>query len=149
MLIHLNHEKERQRAFTLAEVVIAIAVIAMTLGGILYGYLMSARRADMSAYFLAAQALALQRMEETRAVQWLSMSDPPVDDLKAANFPTKVDILDIPLQGTNILYATNYTTISDISSNPPLRMIKVDCVWKFPRGKVFTNSIATYRAPDQ
>jgi hypothetical protein len=29
-----------------------------------------------------------------------------------------------------------------------LKMISVDAVWQFINGKLYTNTIATYRAPD-
>lgn len=57
--------------------------------------------------------------------------------------------MDIPTAGTNTSYATIYTTISTLSSDPPLRMIEADCVWTFYGAKLFTNSVVTYRAPDQ
>jgi hypothetical protein len=36
-----------------------------------------------------------------------------------------------------------------ISSNPPLRQIRADCVWTFMNRRLFTNTIITLRAPDQ
>jgi len=66
----------------------------------------------------------------------------------AANFGQQVLILDVPVTGTNYVYATNNTTITTLSTDPPLKMISVDTIWRFPRGRVFTNSVATYRAPD-
>jgi hypothetical protein len=59
----------------------------------------------------------------------------------------QVVVLDLPQKGTNVVYATNFTSISLISSNPPLKMIQVDCVWQFMNA-VSTNSILTYRRPD-
>lgn len=136
------------RGFTLAEVVISLALAAMMIGGIVYGYTMSAIRAEWSSYSLAAQALAVQKIEQTRAARWLPQVNNPIDELIPANFPSPQRVtLDVPQTGQSV-YATNFTTISDVTVNPPLRMIKVDCIWSF-RGKRFTNSIATYRAPDQ
>jgi len=120
----------------------------MTIAGIAYGYTQSTKRAEWSGYSLAAQAIAVQRMEQTRACRW----DPNVgvDQLVSSNFPVQTVVLDLPVIGTNAAYATNITTISSISTNPPLlRMIRVDCTWTFPTtGRVFTNTIATYRSPD-
>ena len=136
-------------AFTLAEVVISAAIAAMTVSGIIYGYTQSTKRAEWSGYSLAAQALAVQRLEQTRACRW--DPDAGVDQLVATNFATQTIIMDIPVIGTNAAYATNLTTITAISAVPPLlRMIRVDCVWKFPTtGRVFTNTVATYRSPDR
>jgi len=137
-----------QAAFTLMEVVISATIAAMTVAGIVYGYTQSTKRAEWSGYSLAAQALAVQRLEQTRACRW----DPEggVDQLVSANFPSQTVVLDIPVIGTNAAYATNVTTITTIAASPPLlRMIRVDCTWKFPTtGRVFTNTVATYRSPD-
>ncbi len=137
------------QAFSLAEVVISTAIGAMGLVGILYGYMMSSQRAEWSAYSLAANSLAMQRVEQTRAAKWDIQAWPVVDELVAANFPVQINILDIPIKGSNIVYATNITAITTISANPPLKMIRVDCVWKFLSRGSFSNTIVTYRAPDQ
>jgi Tfp pilus assembly protein PilV len=57
--------------------------------------------------------------------------------------------LDVPATGAPFS-ATNIISITDVQDVPPLRMIRSDCVWTFPpTGKVFTNTVVTYRAPDQ
>ncbi|MBU6399185.1 MAG: hypothetical protein KGS61_02615 [Verrucomicrobia bacterium] len=138
-----------ERGFTLAEVVIALALATLTVGGIVYGYIQAAERAEWSAYSLAAQSLAMQKIEQTRACKWDPMGYPPTDQLVSSNFPAEVEVMDIPLSGTNLVYATNTTTITAVSVNPALRMIEVECTWAFPRRGVFTNTVVTYRAPDQ
>lgn len=135
--------------FTLVEVVIATGMAAITVGASIYGYVISAQRAEWSAYSLAAQSLAMQRVEQCRAAKWDPMGFPPVDELVQSNFPVQINMLDIPVSGTNIVYATNFTTISTISTNPALKMIRVDCHWRFGKTGVHTNRIVTYRAPDQ
>lgn len=148
-LMHTNGRiLKRRQAFTLMEASIASAISAMMFGGIIYGYIMSNRSAEWSAYSFAAQSLAMQRLEQSRACKWDPEATPAVDQLVAANFPVTVSILDVPMNGSNITYATNITTISTISTVPPLKMISVNAVWQFINGKVYTNSIATYRAPD-
>ena len=139
-----------QKAFTLAEVVIAMAITVMSLAGVIMGYILAIRQAEWSAYSLAAQSLATQRLEQTRAAKWDPRASPPVDEVVANNFPTvPTNVLDMPVSGTNMAYATNFTTISDVTnSGYPLKLIRVDCVWSF-RERVFSNTIATYRAPDQ
>jgi len=139
-----------QRAFTLAEVVIAMAITVMSLGGVITGYIIATRQAEWSACSLAAQSLATQRLEQTRAAKWDPRASPPVDEVITNNFPiVPTNILDMPVSGTNIAYATNFTTISDVTNGGyPLKLIRVDCVWSF-REHAFTNTIATYRAPDQ
>ena len=134
----------------MAEVAIALAISALVLWGLIYGFIVSTQRAEWSAYSLAAQSLANQRLEQTRAVKWDPLKWPPdPDKLVSANFPSTPEILDIPISGGNIVYATNYTTITDVAGTTPLKLILVDCVWSFPNRGLFTNTIATYRAPDQ
>ena len=139
-----------QKAFTLAEVVIAMAITVMSLAGVIMGYIFAIRQAEWSAYSLAAQSLATQRLEQTRAAKWDPRASPPVDEVITNNFPiVPTNILDMPVSGTNMAYATNFTTISDVTNGGyPLKLIRVDCVWSF-RERAFTNTIATYRAPDQ
>lgn len=146
----LSQKNSRRTAgFTLMEASIASAVAAMIFGGIVYGYIQAGRNAEWSAYSFAAQAMALQRLEQTRACRWDPEATPVVDELVSANFPTLVSILDVPMNGTNVMYATNYTTISTISTVPPVRMIRVDTAWRFLiNGRVYTNTIATCRASD-
>ena len=143
-----THTLRSEKAFTIAEVVIAAAIAGICIGGIVYGYVQSAQRVEWSGESLAAQALAIQRLEQTRACKW--DTDAGVDQLVAASFPVQTTIMDLPVSGTNFLIGTNYTTISDISTNQPLlRMIRVDCVWRFKlTGRLFTNTVVTYRSPD-
>lgn len=136
-------------AFTLAEVVITTGLAAVVIGGSVYGYVTAAQRAEWAAYSLAAQSLAMQRVEQCRAAKWDPLGFPPVDELVATNFPLQVNTLDIPVSKTNVVYATNFTTISMVSTNPMLKMIQVDCTWMFMARGPFTNTIVTYRAPDQ
>lgn len=138
-----------QFAFTLAEVVIAAALGALTIGAGLYGYTLSAKRAEWSGYSLAAHSLAMQGVEQARAAKWDPWGIPPVDQVVSSNFPVRTNVLDIPISGTNIVWATNYTTITTVSANPPVKMIKVDTVWNFMRKGTYTNTVATYRGPDQ
>jgi Tfp pilus assembly protein PilV len=137
-------------AFTLVEVMIAMSITVVSLAGVITGYIIATRQAEWSAYSLAAQSLATQRFEQTRAAKWDPRAWPAIDELTAANFPTvATNVLDMPVSGTNVAYATNFTTIADVSSGGyPLKMVRVDCVWSF-RQRLFTNTIAAYRAPDQ
>lgn len=138
-----------ETGFTLAEVVISTMIGAITIAGIIYGYVSSTKRAEWSGYSLAANSLALQGIEQARASKWDPMGNPPVDQLVQSNFPVRINILDLPIQGTNIVYATNTTTITVIQANPPLKLIRVDTTWSFLGKGPFTNTVATYRAADQ
>ncbi len=137
------------KAFTLMEVVMSMAIAALSIGGIIAGYTLSARKAEWSAYSLAAHSLAMQRLEQTRSAKWDPQGWPPVDEVVSSNFPVRIDVLDIPISGTNVVYATNTTSISSLSTNPPLKMIRVDCSWMFLSRGPFTNTLVSYRTADQ
>ena len=139
----------RVAAFSLPELLIGSAIGLLTVGGCLSGYVLTSRRAEWSAYSLAANSLALQRLEQARACRWDPLAALPVDELVSTNFPPQIDVMDVIVAGTNAVLATNYTTISTISSDPPVRMIRVDCCWMFVKKGPYTNTVATYRAPDQ
>jgi type II secretory pathway pseudopilin PulG len=134
---------------TIIEVVMSLAIMGISFGAIVMGYVMSARRAEWSAYSLAANSLAMQRLEQCRAAKWDLLTTPITDELVASNFVAQASILDVPISGENITSATNFTTITLISANPPLKMVRVDCVWPFKGRGLFTNTLITYRAPDQ
>ena len=138
-----------RQAFTLVETVISIVIMAICFAGAIQGYILVANRAEWSAYNLAAHSLAQQRIEQTRAAKWDVSAYPLINELVAANFPPDVQILDVPISGTNVVYATNFTTLSNMGLNPPLMFIKVDCIWAYYSRGLFTNTVATYRAPDQ
>jgi Tfp pilus assembly protein PilV len=134
--------------FTLAEVLISTMLSALLVGGIIYGYMMTAKRAEWSSYSLAAESLAQQRLEQMRSCKWDLGAWPIVDELVASNFPPQTNVLDIPISRTNIVWATNFTTITQVGNNPPLRCIRVDCVWDFMGRRLFTNTVVTFRSPD-
>ena len=149
MKLKLSCGRKRCRAFTLSEVVISLAVSVTAVSGVIYGYIQTAKRAEWTGYSLAAHSLAMQRLEQARACKWDPLAAPAVDELVSTNFGIQVEILDVPITGTNVVYATNVTTISVLSTNPHLRMIQVTCSWMFIKKGPFTNTIISYRAPDQ
>jgi len=138
-----------QVGMTLAEVVISLGIGCMIFGGVLLGYVQSANRAEWSAYHLAAQAVASQRLEAARAAKWDTQSASPTDLLVASNFPPSIEVLDVPASGAKFAYTTNHVFITTVSTNPPLKMIRVESIWTFRSRGLFTNTTVTYRAPDQ
>lgn len=134
---------------TLTEVVISMAVTALAIGGMVSGYLFSVERAEWSARSGAAQRLAAQRIEQVRAAKWDSLASPVVDDVVSSNFPVQVAPLGVPSTLETGLFATNTTTITVVSEDPPLKMVRVDCWWPFLSRGLFTNTLVTYRSPDQ
>ena len=134
---------------TLAEVIIALAITGVTLGGIVSGYIYCTTAALKAELVQAASAQAMARIEQARSAQWDTVGTTNVDQLVATNFPNEVVSLDTPGSGTNGTLATIVTTISQISVTPPLRNIRVDCIWLFRGSEWMTNTIETIRAPDQ
>jgi hypothetical protein len=72
-----------------------------------------------------------------------------VDELVATNFPDEVVSLNMPGSGSGGTPATVQTTISQLSLTPPVRDIRVDCIWQFKGVETITNTIETIRSPDQ
>ena len=139
--------------FTLVEVALAMSIIAMVFSITIVAYIHACTRAKWSGYSLAAQALAVQQIEQARSAVWDPTQNPPVDEL--ANLPTKTtNQLNLPISGTNVLFATNYITVSLLTNNgSQFHMVRVDTVWNFVgyatnRVHIFTNTAVSYFAPD-
>lgn len=132
----------------MAEMLVSLAISGMMVTGIVSGFLQSATTAEWSSYSYAAQCQALRRLEQVRAARWDAYAFPITDFVQTNYFPVVVDILDVPTSGNRISYATNRTTITTISTKPPLKLIEVETTWKFMTRGVFTNVARTYRAAD-
>ena len=140
---------QRLRGIALSEVVISIAVSALSVAAVVSSSVLSARSADWISHSTAADAVASARMEQTRAAKWDTAASPVIDELVSTNFPPQVMPLHAPVVGGGMLYGTNRVTIVAVSSAPPLKMVQVDCVWSYPNRGPFTNSVVMYRSPDQ
>jgi type II secretory pathway pseudopilin PulG len=135
-------------AFTLIEVAVALAISVMVMAGMFKGYTLASRRAQYSAYQLAANAMAMQQMESIVAATWV-VSGTSVNNIFSSTLTnTQVNALCLPNTGTNLVYATNFATVTQISTNPPYVMVQVSCVWNFMGMGTFTNSVAVLRGPD-
>jgi type II secretory pathway pseudopilin PulG len=134
---------------TILEVVVSLAIAAITIASVVSGYLFSARQMEQAACSTAAEFMARHRTEQTRSAKWDPLANPPVDEVVSSNFPVLVSILDVPVSGNNPAYGTNTTTITTVSDDPPLKLIRVDCVWSLGSRGPVTNTINVYRAPDQ
>jgi prepilin-type N-terminal cleavage/methylation domain-containing protein len=143
----------RNRAgMTLVEVVVALAITGLMVGGIVTGYIYCATSAIKAELAQAANAKAMQRIEEARSAPWNTSSALIGDQLVATNFPDEVVTLDMPGTNTAGTSATIQTTITPISPTPfapPLKTIHVDCIWQFRGAEWVTNSVETIRAADQ
>jgi len=162
----------RNSGFTLAEVVMAIAIVAMVFGGMVMAYTQATRRAQWSGYSLAAQGLAIQQLEQARSAQWdpciptnqifelnlLSPSNLPVGGTSLGGISGYTwTNLDLPSSGSNFVRATNFVRVEMFYANrvstPPaqIQMIRVSTVWPFTwrnSTNLYTNTICTYTAPD-
>ena len=153
MLLACRNKDGRQpcvlrAAFTLVEVLISMALLALVMAGIVYCYAQANRFAEWSSMSLAAQSYALQGLEQVRSAKWDLWANPTVDVIPAPTNFTQSDTMDIPVSGAPY-YVTNYITLTQISTSPELREVWSDCVWTFPiTKKIFTNTVITYRAPD-
>jgi len=140
---------------TLVEVVVALAITGLTVAGIVTGYIFCTTSTVKDSLYMAANARAMERMEETRSAKWSLYGSNPEDELVATNFPDKVVILDLSGSGSATNLATLKTYISQISPSPssplspPVRRMRVDCIWQFRGDELITNTIETCRAPDQ
>jgi prepilin-type N-terminal cleavage/methylation domain-containing protein len=139
----------RHAGMTLVEVVVAMAISALAVGAIMSGYAFCTTSARKAALSMAANARAMERIEQTRSAKWDTATWPIVDELVATNFPAKTVALDLSGAGVAITPATIQTVITQISAAPPLRRIRVDCIWQFLGVQRVTNTIETCRAPDQ
>jgi type II secretory pathway pseudopilin PulG len=137
-----------ETAMTLVEVVMSLLISSVALSCMVTGYVFSINAAERSALSLAATTRASERLEETRAARWDVASFPVVDQLQASNFAQNFVVLDMSGSGTNVTWATNTTSIYTVSTDPPLRGIRVDCVWRFRGQQWVTNTVETVRAPD-
>jgi Tfp pilus assembly protein PilV len=148
--LNLPKQAGNSSAFTLVETMISILIIAMFFSTILLGYTRAEQRAQWSGYSLAAQAQSTRQLEEFRAVLWDTQNTPVTDN--TTNVPTTVVLpLDLPISGTNVVYATNIatvTTISNFGNTAQIKMIVIKTLWPW-NGQTFTNTIVDYRAPDQ
>jgi type II secretory pathway pseudopilin PulG len=134
---------------TLVEVVIALAITGLTVAGIVAGYIFCTNASFKDSFYMAANGRALARLEETRNAQWDTSSYPAVDQLVATNFPDETVTLNKSGSDPDVVSALVKTDISQISTNPSFKRVRVDCIWQFKGDETITNTIETIRAPDQ
>jgi prepilin-type N-terminal cleavage/methylation domain-containing protein len=154
----------RYAGFTLVEVVMAIAIVALVFGGIISAYIQSGLRLEWTGYSLAAQSLAIQTIEQARSAVWDPAQVPPVNQVLQLNLTVtssnattfagySTSILDVPYESTNYIVATNYVTVTMVPSAAGVQeqVLEVDTVWPFAiraQNLYFTNTVSTIMAPD-
>lgn len=155
-----------RRGFTLPEVMVALALIAMLFGGVITTYIQAGLQAAWAGFALAAQATGIQQIEQARSAVWdNSISKNEITNLNLLgwtyNAATRVgtgyttNVLNLPVSGTNIVVITNYVTVKMLNltgfTNVQVQMVTVDAVWPFTRWGVtslYTNRTATYYGQD-
>ena len=152
MAIHLKRsgKQKANAAFTLVEVVTAVAILALAMGGMIYGYVQTNYRAEWSSMSLAAESYAAAAIEQARAAQWDYFRSPTnqIQQLPATYTVTNTMLIASSGYTTNVM--TTVTIANITTGGVPLYQFRADCVWYFPyAGTSFTNSVITQRAPDQ
>jgi len=138
----------RRRAFTLIEVVLAAAIAVFVCAAILKCYTIASRRSFYASCSLSANLEAMKKLENVINATWkytaggTNIFIPSLTNNDPEN-------LEMPVSGaTNLINCTNYTTVTQVSTNPPYVMITVKCVWYYNGLGNFTNTIACIRGPD-
>ena len=140
-------------AFTLVEVVMSIAILALVMAGMVLGYVQTNHRAEWSSMSLDAQSFASEAIEQVRAAQWSLNGGTATNQLQLLPLSyTRTNTLVIPSTGklTNVLTTVTISSALYANDNPPLRQFTAQCIWYFP-GKTnrFINTVITWRAPDR
>ena len=139
-----NNRRRVGAGFTLVEVVMSIAILAVVMGGLLCGYIQTNRRAEWSALSLAAQSSASQWAEQARAA---------TDNELLQGSYTRTNWMFVPGTGQSVV-VTNYVNITNVCANPQVWQVRVDCVWQFPlattwatnnNSAIFSNTVITWR----
>ena len=130
MIIKANARRTFRRChgLTLVETVVALAIAGIVIAATVGGFVSLLRTTESVSYSLGANALAVQGYEQTRAAKWDAIAFPNVDEVVGSNFPPMLYTIDRSRSGTNASFATNYTTITTLSTNPLLKIVRVDCV---------------------
>jgi hypothetical protein len=154
-LPEVRGSKVRAAAFTLVEVVMSTFIIMLVFGAIIGAHIQTSYRAEWAGLSLAAQAAAVQQLESAKCAVWDILQTPVQDEISKLPRVTST-LLDLPVNGTNTVYATNTTIVSlvlitngsYVYSN---YFVQVNTVWPFRwknQTTYYTNTIADYYAPD-
>lgn len=157
-----------QAGYSIIEVVMAAAIIALVYGAILQVYMQCGMKAEWTGYSLAAQAMATEQIEQARSAVWdpgngrneitqLNLTMPSYNISNQTWSGSVTGVLDVPYRSTNYVMASNFVTVQLLYLNgqtvPPVQvyLIQVQTVWPFfYRGgrNYFTNTAATLLGPD-
>lgn len=136
----------RARAFTLIELVMAMGIAFTVLAALAFGYMQAYRISDSALLQAEAQRLACDRLETVLAASWRYYGAQPTNQLTdfVGEYPQSFQV---PSVTSSQIVARVVTQIAT-TDNPPLAEVRVQCIWTSPNGFVYTNEVATLRAPD-
>ena len=131
----------------------SIGILALVMGGMIFGYVQTNHRTEWSSMSLDAQSFATEAIEQVRAAQWALSGGTVTNQLQQLSSSyTRTNTMLIPSTGKSTNVVTTVTISGPLyaNDNPALRQFRADCVWYFPgRTNKFTNTIITWRAPDR
>jgi len=81
---HIDKDGGANLAFTIIEQLFALLIAGLTVAAVVAGFWQCVSHAEWSGYSLAAQNLAIQAMEQTRAAKWDPQGDPTRASLPTA-----------------------------------------------------------------
>jgi competence protein ComGC len=146
-----RRSKGQTAAFTLVEVVMCTFIIMLVFGVIIQAYIQTSYKAEWAGFSLAAQSAAVQQLESAKAAVWDPQQTPVQDEISKLPLVTST-LLDLPVSGTNIVYATNYVSVTLLTNGVYSNyFVQVNTVWPFRwknKTAYYTNTIADYYAPD-
>jgi prepilin-type N-terminal cleavage/methylation domain-containing protein len=138
--------------FTLAEVMISLALLGMMIGGIITSYLAAAQRAEWASASAAAHRLTVNKMEQLKAAPWDWLHNNGM-----GRSETEMATLEMPrtVAGTNdVILQFSSTPRTNIYVSPPHVVyveleVTLTTTEPIPQLRNFTPPpLRTYRAPD-
>ena len=132
------------RAFTLIEVVISIAILGMVMAGLIYGYVQANWSALWSSMSLSAQTFASEGAEQARAADWRPRDYPAatgpgtMDELPSGTIITNIGFMDVPgdtgtnkqFSVTNIVAITTLVSGQSPAATSPVGLLPDRFLWK-------------------
>ena len=122
--IEQTDKRKASTAFTLVEVVMSIGILALVMGGMIYGYVQTNHRAEWSSMSLDAQSFATEAIEQVRAAQLALGGGTAINQLLQLPFSngtyTRTNTMLIPSTGrlTNVVTTVTISPTFAIATRP-------------------------------
>jgi len=138
----------RRAGFTLVEVMVAVAVLAICAVTMTMSLLQLNRRAAISRVANAAKAEALSRIQQVSQCAYDPSANPPViPALLTAGTTTSTVDLGSTLTGVGSIPGTATWTVASLSSTTNILSVKCTINYKY-LGKSLSYELFTYKSPD-